>query len=176
MGLLLLGSTYITRGETSKGWVYTGHALRMVFDLGLHLDPKEGNRSPEEAEIRRRVFWATFICDKLQSLYLGRPMTINLRDAHISRDFHDTFEELELWKPCTDRMTALNPGSLSFRPTPIHSVSTFQQFCSLSRIMTKIIKRFYIVGASSRNAKASLQAVDDALQSWKHCLPKRPSF
>jgi hypothetical protein len=103
-------------------------------------------------------------------------MTINLRDAHVSRDFHDTFEELELWKPYTNHMPALNPESLSFPPTPIHSVSTFQQFCSLSRTMTKIIKRFYVVGASSRNAEASLQVVDDALQSWKHCLPKDLHF
>ena len=176
MALLLLGSTYNSRGETSKGWLYTGYALRMVFDLGLHLDPKEGNHSPEEAEIRRRVFWAAFICDKLQSLYLGRPTTINPRDAHVSRNFQDTFEELELWKPYTDRTSALNPGSLSSRPTMIHSVSTFQQFCLLSRIMTKIINRFYVVGASSRNAKAGLQAVDDALQSWKHCLPKELHF
>lgn len=176
MALLLLGSTYNARGETSKGWLYTGYAVRMVFDLGLHLDPKEGNPSPEEAEIRRRVFWAAFICDKLQSLYLGRPTTINLRDAHVSHNFQDTFEELELWRPNTGRTSALNPGSHSFRPTMIHSVSTFQQFCLLSRIMTKIINRFYVVGASSRNAKAGLQAVDDALQDWKHCLPKDLHF
>ncbi|CAG1986451.1 unnamed protein product, partial [Fusarium graminearum] len=29
VGLLLLGSTYNARGETSKGWLYTGYALRM---------------------------------------------------------------------------------------------------------------------------------------------------
>ena len=176
VGLLLLGSTYTARGETSKGWLYTGYALRMVFDLGLHLDPKEGNHSPEEAEVRRRVFWCAFICDKLQSLYLGRPTAINLRDAHVSCDFLDTFEELELWRPYTDYTPAPNPESLSFRPTPIHSVSTFQQYCLLSKIMTKIINRYYVVGASSRNVKAGLQIFDDALQSWKQFLPKDLHF
>lgn len=176
MALLLLGSTYNARGETSKGWLCTGYALRMVFDLGLHLDPKEGDSSPEEAELRRRVFWAAFICDKLQSLYLGRPTMIHLRDAHVSHDFQDTFEELEPWRPEPDYTSALNPVSLPLRPTMVHSVSTFQQFCLLSKIMTKIINKFYVVGASSRNAKAGLQAVDDALQNWKHSLPKDLHF
>ncbi|OAA66590.1 nitrogen assimilation transcription factor nirA [Niveomyces insectorum RCEF 264] len=181
--LLLLGSTYNARGGTSRGWLFTGYALRMVFDLGLHLDPREGNHPPEEAEIRRRVFWSAFICDKLQSLYLGRPMTIHLRDAHVSHAFHDTFEEHELWRPQTGCGGGRGSGGGSGargtvtgapvlrRPTPIHSVSTFQQFCLLSRIMTQIINRFYVVGASSRNAKAALQEVDDALQSWKQRLP-----
>jgi hypothetical protein len=42
--------------------------------------------------------------------------------------------------------------------------------------MTKIIKRFYVVGASSRNAKDLLRVLDDALQSWKRCLPKDLHF
>jgi len=80
----LLGSTYNARGETSKGWLYTGYALRMVYDLGLHIDPENLDADPMEVEVRRRVFWDAFICDKLQRFYLGRPVAINLRDAHVS--------------------------------------------------------------------------------------------
>ncbi|EEP77000.1 conserved hypothetical protein [Uncinocarpus reesii 1704] len=172
VGLLLLGSTYNARGDTSKGWLYTGYALRMVYDLGLHLDYKATTANAEDIEIRRRVFWGAFICDKLQSLYLGRPMTIHLRDVHVSRNFMDTMEEKELWTPYVDPMLPTESMSpMSPAPTPIHSVSTFQQLCLLSRIMTKIINRFYVVGATAENARASLQAIDDALISWKDNLP-----
>ncbi|KAK6070276.1 hypothetical protein SCUP515_08496 [Seiridium cupressi] len=101
VAFLLLGSTFIARGDISKGWAYTGFAARMVYDLGLHLDCKP-KISPEDIEIRRRVFWGAFICDKLQSLYLGRPMAMHLHDNQCPADFADTFEELDLWTPYVD--------------------------------------------------------------------------
>lgn len=162
VGLLLLGSTYNARGETSKGWLFTGYALRMVYDLGLHLDPQETSDNAEEIEIRRRVFWGAFICDKLQSLYLGRPPAINLRDCQVSRDLLDTFEEMEAF------VSPAGPGAL---PSPIYSVSTFRQLCSLSKIMTVIINRFYAVGATFSNALASLHMVEAALARWEKNLP-----
>ena len=165
VGLVLLGSTYNARGETSKGWLWTGYALRMVYDLGLHLDPRQITNNPEEIEIRRRVFWGAFVCDKLQSLYLGRPVAINLRDSQVSRDFFDLYEEKEPFQgPFND---VLREAAYS---VPMHSVSAFQHLCLLSKIMTTIINRFYVVGAALSNAQNSLQQVDKALQQWKDSL------
>lgn len=175
VGLLLLGSTYNAVGDVSKGWLYTGYALRMVFDLGLHLDCRETIANAEDLEIRRRVFWGAFICDKLQSLYLGRPMAIHLRDAHVSRNLMDTIEEKELYTPYVDPQF---PGDIPYQavPVPVHSVSTFQRLCLLSRIMTKIINRFYVVGATAANARASLESIDEALSSWREHLPRELVF
>jgi hypothetical protein len=172
VGLLLLGSTYNARGETSKSWLYTGYALRMVYDLGLHLDIKPTLENAEEVEIRRRVFWGAFVCDKLQSLYLGRPMAIHLKDAHVSQNFMDIIEEKELWKPYTDPMFPEILSNIDHTAQyHILSVSTFQQLCLLSQIMTRIINKFYVVGATAVNAKANLQAIDDSLAAWKSDLP-----
>lgn len=176
VGLLLLGSSYNAKGETSKGWLYVGYALRMIYDLGLHLDPKETSDSPEQVEIRRRVFWGAFVSDKLQSLYLGRPATIHLRDSHVSRDFMDTLEEQELYLPYLDPKYPGGQNNPVSPATPIYSVSTFQQLCLLSKIMTKIINTFYVVGATPRNAQASLQLVDNALQAWRENLPAKLDF
>ncbi|KAF5544249.1 Nit-4-like protein [Fusarium napiforme] len=177
VGLVLLGSTYNARGETSKGWLYTGYALRMVYDLGLHLDPKQTTEDPEEIEIRRRVFWGAFVCDKLQSLYMGRPVAINLRDSQLSREFLDLYEEMEPFYP-----SALATGSSSRidenmgDAIPRHSVSTFQQLCLLSKIMTTIINRFYVVGATFSNAQIDLQKIEQALQQWRDKLPSELDF
>lgn len=172
IGLLLLGSTYNARGETSKGWLYTGYALRMVYDLGLHLDPKETMENPEDLEIRRRVFWGAFVCDKLQSLYLGRPVAINLRDSQVSHEFLDLYEERELFVPSQSHQMPFEA-----MPTmPLHSVSTFQQLCLLSKIMTTIINRFYVVGATFARAQDSLQQVDIALQRWKQNISPELDF
>ncbi|RFU29618.1 hypothetical protein B7463_g6686, partial [Scytalidium lignicola] len=173
IGLFLLGSTFISLGETSKGWLYSGYALRMIYDLGLHIDIKQTLENAEEVEIRRRVFWGAFISDKLQSLYLGRPMAIHLRDAHVSRHLMDTFEEKEIWKPYTDPMfpDTLADTVVDASQPFILSISTFQQLCSLSQIMTQIINKFYVVGATATNAKANLQTVDNSLNTWKRDLP-----
>ncbi|KAL4895602.1 nitrogen assimilation transcription factor NirA [Aspergillus ambiguus] len=176
-GLIMLGSTFNAWGQTSKGWLYTGFALRMVYDLGLHLDCQEvAGSSAEDIEVRRRVFWAAFICDKLQSLYLGRPFTIQLRDAHVSRDFMDTFEENELWTPYLDPQQPPTDSPFAFRATRIHSVSVFQQLCSLSKIMTSIIDKFYMVRATGTKAQKHLGLIDRRLATWHHKLPSALRF
>ncbi|PWY67102.1 nitrogen assimilation transcription factor NirA [Aspergillus sclerotioniger CBS 115572] len=174
-GLIMLGSTFNARGQTSKGWLYTGFALRMVYDMGLHLDCKEVAASAEDIEVRRRVFWAAFICDKLQSLYFGRPFTIQLRDAHVSRVFMDTFEENELWMPYVDPQ---KPESQirSNVPTRIYSVTVFQQLCSLSKIMTSIIDRFYMAGATGSKTRKYLELIDRRLATWYRKLPVELQF
>jgi hypothetical protein len=176
VGLLLLGSTFNARGLASKGWLYTGYALRMVYDLGLHLDCKKVGGNAEEIEIRRRVFWGAFICDKLQSLYLGRPITMQLRDTHVSRDLLDTLEENELWAPYVDTKYPQNTRGHIAIPTPIYSISTFQQLCLLSKIMAKITNRFYVIGATTDNTRSYLTSVQDALTIWYTSLPSHLVF
>lgn len=175
-GLLMLGSTFNARGQISKGWLYTGYALRMVYDLGLHLDCKEVAGSAEDVEIRRRLFWGAFICDKLQSLYFGRPFTLQLRDAHVSRDLMDTFEENELWTPYIDPKIPNNDLAYPSSPTRIYSVSVFQHLCSLSKIMTIIIDRFYAVGATGEAARKHLDMIDQRLTTWYRRLPANLRF
>ncbi|RFU28084.1 hypothetical protein B7463_g8241, partial [Scytalidium lignicola] len=173
VGLLLLGSTYNAQGLTSKGWLLTGYALRMVYDLGLHLNRELAYQNAEDVEIRRRVFWGAFVCDKLQSLYLGRPVAIKLRDTYVSLELNDTMEENELWTPYIN--PAISDG-FSIRSAvpqgPIHSVSCFQHFCLLSKIMTQIIDEFYVIGATAASARASIQVIDNLLNKWKSELPE----
>lgn len=177
VGLLLLGSTLNAQGNTSKAWLYTGYALRMVYDLGLHLDRKATQETAEDIELRRRVFWGAFICDKMQSLYLGRPVAIQLRDAHVSHSLMDTMEERELWTPYVDPTFPGGMNALSFvPPTPMHSVSCFQQLCLLSKIMTRIINKCYVIGATPAAARASLQSIDDSLMKWNAELPSELRF
>ncbi|KAJ5259626.1 hypothetical protein N7478_012607 [Penicillium angulare] len=172
IALVMLGSTFIARGMTSKGWLYTGYAMRMVFDLGLYIEPHPDHNkfNAEEIEIRRRVFWGAFVCEKLQSLYLGRPPTIRLQDVHVSRDFLDTYEELEAWQPYDD---CDSPGARIISSTlPLaHSVTVFQELCSLSQIMTQIIDKIYCVDTTASTALQKIRHLDDTLTKWYSNLP-----
>lgn len=175
VAFLLLGSTFIARGDISKGWSYTGFAARMVYDLGLHLDCRKPRASLEDIEIRRRVFWGAFICDKLQSLYLGRPMAMQLHDNHCPAEFVDTLEELDLWTPYSDPEVPSSTTAM-YQPTPVYSVSTFQQLCYLSRLMTRIINCFYSSDTVLTKAPSNLRALDAALLSWYDQLPAHLAF
>lgn len=64
--------------------------IRMIINLGLHVDINQApnskkKRTLEDIEIRKRVFWGAFISEKLQSLYLGRPIFIHKRDVHVPK-------------------------------------------------------------------------------------------
>lgn len=178
IALIMLGSTFIARGMTSKGWLYTGYALRMLYDLGLHVDLQQvTSRNAEEIEIRRRVFWGAFVCEKLQSLYLGRPPTISLRDAHVSKDFMDTFEELEPWQPYDDPTTPTASCKVASPAAPLaYSVTVFQQLCLLSEIMSRIINKIYFVGATAQKTLNEIGPLDDLLTSWYRDLPAHLAY
>jgi hypothetical protein len=175
VAFLLLGSTFISRGEISKGWSYSGFAMRMVFDLGLHLDCRKPGSTAEDIEIRKRVYWGAIICDKVQSLYLGRPPAMQLRDCHISHDLMDTMEELDIWMPYIDTDYPDASQEL-YHATPVHSVSTFEQLCELSKLMTAVINRLYSSSTTPAKAQATLRSLDESLQKWYEQLPEAIAF
>lgn len=172
VALVMLGSTFVAGGMTSKGWLYTGYAMRMIYDLGLYLEPQlEVNKfNIEEIEIRRRVFWGAFVCEKLQSLYLGRPPTIRLQDVRVSQDLLDTFEELE---PCQPYDACDPPETRSTSsPLPLaHSVTVFQQLCLLSEVMAQIIDKIYCVEATGSTTLHEVRPLEDTLTAWYRDLP-----
>jgi hypothetical protein len=175
VAFLLLGSTFIARGEISKGWSYSGFAMRMAFDLGLHLDCRKPGSTAEDIEIRKRVYWGAFICDKLQSLYLGRPLAMQLRDCHVAHDFMDTMEELDVWVPYIDPEYP-DSAQVLYNPTPVHSVSTFQQLCELSKFMARIINRFYSSETTPTKAQSTLRSLDASLDKWYEQIPDTIAF
>ncbi|OQU95624.1 Fungal specific transcription factor domain-containing protein [Cladophialophora immunda] len=77
---LALGSRYGSKGHSALGWIYSGIAIRMAIQIGLHIDCQKNvackQMSPEIAEVRKLVFWGCYIQDKLWSAYTGRPSFI----------------------------------------------------------------------------------------------------
>jgi hypothetical protein len=63
--------------EREAGWLYSGMAFRMAFDMGIHLPSDKlqafvKSLSTEDIEIRKRLFWSCYTWDKTISIYLGR--------------------------------------------------------------------------------------------------------
>lgn len=66
----------------SAAWTWLGTAVRAAQDLGLHLET--GARSRIEADMRRRVWWAIYIVDRMTSLEQGRPPLIHDADCDVT--------------------------------------------------------------------------------------------
>jgi hypothetical protein len=63
--LLLMSDTLFSWcDERSLSWHYLGIATNMIIDLGIHSESpplsSKKSLSPEDVEIRRRVFWSAF--------------------------------------------------------------------------------------------------------------------
>ena len=62
--LVMTNSLFALGDERSAAWLYAGIALRMLVDLGMHVDSQSlllsRRLADEDLEIRRRVFWAAF--------------------------------------------------------------------------------------------------------------------
>lgn len=175
--LVMTSSLFALGDERSAGWLYAGTAFRMIIDLGMHVDAtmliNMRQLSDEDLEIRRRVFWGAFVVDKVQSLYQGRPASLQDFDTNVSLSFLDHYEELEHWQPFAYSDVQSYPGS------PAYSVSTFTELCKLSLILNGILNKVYSERSSNRSPQelmATLASLDTQLQSWQHGLPDHLQF
>ncbi|KLJ11490.1 transcriptional regulatory protein GAL4 [Blastomyces silverae] len=73
---LLLSNYTQKRNKPNTGWNYLGLAIRMALSLGLHKEFPEWNISLLQREMRRRVWWGTFIFDSGASITFGRPILL----------------------------------------------------------------------------------------------------
>ncbi|CAG8943931.1 unnamed protein product [Penicillium salamii] len=175
--LVMTSSLFALGDERSAAWLYAGTAFRMIIDLGMHVDATLLSNmrrvSDEDIEIRRRVFWGAFVVDKIQSLYQGRPVSLQDFDTNVSLTFLDHYEELEDWQPFAYTDVQSYPGS------PAYSVSTFTELCKLSLILNGILNKVYSERSSNRSPEellTTLKTLDGKLDEWYKALPDSLRF
>lgn len=185
--LLLYGASLVALGKHSAGWIFCGIAYRMMSDLGCHLEATTHNQSPATArlgavdvEIRRRVYWGAYVNDKFQSLFLGRAPVLHLSEARVPKEYLDSYEEMEEWKPYLDPASrSFTPSRPTYRGRPSFAVSTFKSLLELAEIAATIIESFYSI--SSVKASPSLlerakSEITTKLWRWRNNLPTHLDF
>lgn len=91
----LLGDLEVGIGRDDIGWMFSGMAFRLLFDVGLHVDPSELRLTDREVQIRHMVLWACIMNDVYWALYLGRPTMLKASDmapACLTKDFDRLIE------------------------------------------------------------------------------------
>ncbi|TFK21631.1 hypothetical protein FA15DRAFT_672387 [Coprinopsis marcescibilis] len=76
---------------SASAWHYIGHAVRLSFSIGLHLNPARWKLPDTDINRRRRVFWQLYVADTLTSFYFGRPPSItpSYIDCPVPEDVDD---------------------------------------------------------------------------------------
>ncbi|KAF7561206.1 hypothetical protein G7046_g2935 [Stylonectria norvegica] len=191
--LILSDSLFTWCDERSLSWHYSGVAINMITDLGLHSEGSllktRGTCKPVDLEVQRRVFWAAFgmsispvgvalriipvnhpktVSDKAQSVYQGRPARLREADNLVPIRFLDEYDELEEFHTLAYSDV---PGRMS---CPSYSVSAFGQLCKLSIIMDRILCGLYAEKSSTKNPEELLRASHSLhadLKHWRDALP-----
>ncbi|KAF2644935.1 hypothetical protein P280DRAFT_390513 [Massarina eburnea CBS 473.64] len=163
--------------ERSLSWHYLGIAINMIIDLGLHTQNATTasgvDRSSEELETHRRVFWAAYVLDKIQSIYQGRPPRLRDADCRVPLLFVDEYEEFEPFDPVG------YSGWLEGEGQPIHGVSTFEELCKLCIIADRILCTVYAETSHERDPKELLDSarlLHNELRQWRRNLPPHLSI
>ncbi|KAL4908679.1 hypothetical protein BDW74DRAFT_188579 [Aspergillus multicolor] len=157
--LLLLGDLEVGCGRDNAGWLYSGMAYRLCFDVGLHLDRSGSGVSESDIEIGRMTLWACVIFDRYWALFLGRPTALKPDDLEIyalSQQF--------------DRLGTSPPGSEKTLELQI-----YQALFELMEMGGKITSITHVSGHDAnqdRQMYLRMASLDSELERWYARLPE----
>ncbi|CRG83993.1 Nitrogen assimilation transcription factor nit-4 [Talaromyces islandicus] len=170
--LVILSSHEIGRKRDARGWLYSGMAIRLAFDLALHIDMSahisKGIISAADASLRRQVFWASYINDHLLGFSLGRPFRIHVEDVTVGKpiDHIDQFGQ-NTWLP----YVLPSPLDTSYSQVDYTEAVSYQHI-TLCEIMSSCGYILYGTSGFSRNELQELNAnIVADLRNWKESLP-----
>lgn len=147
---LLMYFYYQSTARRSSSWMMLGNAIRNAQALGLHRRAVNESFPNPQYIIHRRKLWKTlYICDRISSIMLGRPLSISdydWDDFHIPRDKEIITNDLngDISTICLDANTRL------------------------SKILGHIVQNFYQDGVVNL-MKAETIAIE--LKKWSFKLP-----
>ncbi|KAL4754331.1 hypothetical protein BDW72DRAFT_190193 [Aspergillus terricola var. indicus] len=170
--LVICSSLEVGSGREARGWLYSAMAIRLAFNLALHLDMSSyapsGVITTADADLRRTVFWAAYTVDHQLGFHLGRPFRTNMEDVTVGKLTARTRQqEQNRWMPYT------SAGSISTGiGVPDNMEAVCEEQVNLCEIMVPIGDFLY---GTSSISKAVLQQLNEKIVAklllWKANLP-----
>ncbi|KJZ72195.1 hypothetical protein HIM_08460 [Hirsutella minnesotensis 3608] len=170
--MIVLSSHDIGCKRDSRGWLYSGMAMRLAFDLALHVDLTEyvekKHLTQADADARRDVFFAAYAIDHMWGFYLGRPLRTNMEDVTVSKPSEGVTPDcIQHWIPYTSPRSHTECTALPDFTQQIH-----RQRVYLVEIMTPLAHALY---GNRSIPQGTLHAVNvktvASLLKWKANLP-----
>ncbi|KAL4940033.1 hypothetical protein BDV06DRAFT_27066 [Aspergillus oleicola] len=171
--LVICSSLEVGSGREARGWLYSGMAIRLAFNLALHLDMSSyvssGIITPADADLRRTVFWAAYTVDHQLGFHLGRPFRTNMEDVTVGKPTSNAIRrDKDKWIPY------VSPGSVyagSGVPDCMEAICEEQVY--LCEIMAPCGDFLYGTPSISKVVLQSLnEKIVTKLLDWKAALPQ----
>ncbi|KKY23987.1 putative c6 transcription factor [Diplodia seriata] len=90
--LLLLTYYYETPDDQKDTWHWMGVATSVAHTIGLHRNPDKANMDPKRVKLWKRIWWSTYMRDRLIALGMRRPTRIKDEDYDVPLLTLDDFE------------------------------------------------------------------------------------
>ncbi|KAL1409006.1 hypothetical protein Q8F55_005830 [Vanrija albida] len=171
--LLVLAGRQVARGQTTQAWVFTGMAIRLMQDMGMHLPPSADDAtrfSQEERDQRTRLFWAAYTWDKATSLVMGREPCLPLR-PYMSPDAlpADPDDDAD-WVPCVPEGARL-PINGPYPKHPMLKTLTLRHNARLFAILESILTNMYSPGLPNARSVSFIRTAIEDLEAWRKSIP-----
>src|SRR3954447_52474 len=90
--LLLMTYWYETPDDQKDTWHWMGVAISLAHTIGLHRDPANSNMEPNRKKLWKRIWWSTFMRDRLVALGMRRPTRVKDEDYDVPMLTEEDFE------------------------------------------------------------------------------------
>ncbi|KAF2748142.1 hypothetical protein M011DRAFT_494012 [Sporormia fimetaria CBS 119925] len=90
--LLLLTYYYETPDDQKDTWHWMGVATSVAHTIGLHRNPDKTNMDAKRIKLWKRIWWSTYMRDRLIALGMRRPTRIKSEDFDVPMLTLDDFE------------------------------------------------------------------------------------
>ncbi|KAK7417452.1 hypothetical protein QQX98_004572 [Neonectria punicea] len=155
-------------------------AFRMAQDLGFQKDPKHwvdhdsSLVTPEDLEVRRRIYWGCYTSDKTISIVLGRPVQLYHDDAEVElMERLPDFPEMDAWLSAGIKMPASDQHPTGDGSTAQPLVLCFKEQIVLSKIIERMLATLFSTRSNldSLGRRVCIDTLNLDMCRWQESLP-----
>lgn len=162
--MVMLALYFLHVENEDASYKIIGTAIRMAFELGLHLRSHEAGHSAVVIELRRRAWYCLYLLDRRTSISLGRPCGVQNFDMNV--DFPTPIDDCYPFPKQLEVPIVVENSKI---PYLIH-------FVRFSSICGDIYEKVYGVKCVWPPRTQTVQELDEVLNDWRLSLPSFLQF
>lgn len=189
--LLLLTYYYETPDDQKDTWHWMGVATSVAHTIGLHRNPDNTNLDSKRVKLWKRIWWSTYMRDRLIALGMRRPTRIKSEDFDVPMLTLDDFEIA----PIPDSITCIPADCKVARDVDIQRQLAIMciEKARLCLCISHVLSKQYCVLNNNHGlqndrttmmllpkkldpATSEVKTCDEELQKWVNELPEEAKY